>query len=68
MVEPLFVERRGKDFLCLTWKQCEFVSSYYQFPVAVFLLSEKNMKKFLRGKRENKLLDKIAKLEAGERG
>lgn len=56
---------KKKIEVTLSWKQLELISSYYSFPTVVFLLSEKNMKKQLKGKRDTatkKTLKKIRKL------
>ena len=56
-------EKEMKPTITLTWKQCELISNYYRFPTVVFLLTEKNMKLKLNGKRRDYLLDRVATLE-----
>ena len=48
----------------LTWKQCEAISRYYEFPTAVLFLNEENMFKRLKGTRNKSIGKKLDKLRA----
>lgn len=48
--------------ISLTWKQCEAIARYYEFQPAVFLLTEKNMLRRMKGTRKGAIKADIDEL------
>ena len=56
---------KRKD-ITLTWKSCELLANYYEFPVCMFEFNEASLKRQLKGTRKKNLTEAMRKFMRGD--